>query len=100
MYGIIVKKVRCNNSSSYCNNNNNEPVIIGATGTISVPLRRYMRNIQGYHEIREIQTATIFGTAHVLWKVLIQKYKIYSICEITLRVTKIVNTEQLQHYIP
>jgi len=32
-------------------------------------------NIQRNHEIKEIQTATIFGTAHVLWKVIMQKYK-------------------------
>jgi len=31
------------------------PVIIGATGTISQSLRRYLSNISGKHEIKELQ---------------------------------------------
>jgi hypothetical protein len=47
------------------------PVIIGATGTISKSLRRYLSNIPGKHEIKELQTTAILSTAHILRKVLI-----------------------------
>ena len=76
------------------------PVIIGATGTISKSFRKYVSNIPGNHEVEELQKAAILGTAHILRKVLISKYKTYFTCEITLHVAEIVNTEQLQHYIP
>jgi hypothetical protein len=46
------------------------PVIIGATGTISKSLRKYVSNIPGNHEVREIQKTAILGTAHILRKVL------------------------------
>ena len=46
------------------------PVIIGATGTISKSLRQYLSNIPGKHEIKELQTTAILGTAHKLWEVL------------------------------
>jgi len=46
------------------------PVIIGATGTISISLLQYLSNIPGNHEIKEIQTTAILGTGHILWKVL------------------------------
>jgi hypothetical protein len=69
--------MRNSNNNNNDNNNKNKPVIIGAAGTISKSLRQYLSNIQGNHEIKEIETATIFGTAHVLWKVLMQKYKTY-----------------------
>jgi len=41
-------------------------VKIGATGTISKSLRKYLCNIPGKHEIRELQKTAIFGTAHIL----------------------------------
>jgi hypothetical protein len=47
------------------------PVIIGATGTFSKSFRKYMRTIQGNHEVRELQKTGILGTAHILRKVLI-----------------------------
>jgi len=31
------------------------PVIIGATGTISKSFRKYMSNIPGNHEVKELQ---------------------------------------------
>jgi hypothetical protein len=31
------------------------PVIIGATGTISKSFRKYVRNIPGNHEVKELQ---------------------------------------------
>jgi len=50
------------------------PVIIGATGTISKSFRKYMSNIPGNHEVKELQKRAISGTAHILWKVLTQRY--------------------------
>ena len=46
------------------------PVIIGATGTISKSLRKYIINIPGNHEVKELQKTDIFGTAHIFRKVL------------------------------
>ena len=46
------------------------PVIIGATGTISKSFRKYVSNIPGKHEVKELQKTAILGTAHVLRKVL------------------------------
>ena len=56
-------------------NNNNTvktnviPVIIGATGTISKSFRKYVSNIPGKHEVKELQKTAILGTAHILQKV-------------------------------
>jgi hypothetical protein len=46
------------------------PVIIGANGTISKSFRKYVSNIPGYHEVKELQKTAILGTAHILQKVL------------------------------
>jgi len=46
------------------------PVIIGATGTISKSFRKYVSNIPGNHEVKELQNTAILGTAHTLRKVL------------------------------
>ena len=46
-------------------------VIIGATGTISKSFRKYVSNIPGKHEVKELQKTAILGTAHILLKVLI-----------------------------
>jgi len=46
------------------------PVIIGATGTISKLFRKYVSNIPGKHEVKELQKIAILGTAHILRKVL------------------------------
>jgi hypothetical protein len=46
------------------------PVIIGATGTISKSFRKYVRNILGKHEVKELQKTAILDTAHILRKVL------------------------------
>jgi hypothetical protein len=46
------------------------PVIIGATGTISISFRKYVSTIPGNHEVRELQKTAILGTAHILRKVL------------------------------
>ena len=46
------------------------PVIIGATGTISKSLRKFVSNIPGKHEVKELHKTAILGTAHILRKVL------------------------------
>jgi len=46
------------------------PVIIGATGTISMSFRKYVNNIPGKHEVKELQKTATLGTAHILRKVL------------------------------
>ena len=46
------------------------PVITGATGTISKSFRKYVSNIPGKHEVKELQKTAILGTAHIFRKVL------------------------------
>jgi hypothetical protein len=46
------------------------PAIIGVTGTISKSLKKYMSNITGNHEVKELQKTAILDTAHILRKVL------------------------------
>jgi hypothetical protein len=46
------------------------PVIIGVTGTFLKSFRKYMSNIPGNNEVKELQKTAILGTAHTLWKVL------------------------------
>jgi len=46
------------------------PVIIGATGTISKSFGKYVSNISGKHEVKELQKTAVLGTAHILRKVL------------------------------
>ena len=46
------------------------PVIIGATRTISKIFRKYVSNIPGNHEVKELQKTDILDTAHILRKVL------------------------------
>ena len=46
------------------------PVIIGATGTVSESFRKYVSNIPGKHEVKELQKTATLGTAHILLKVL------------------------------
>jgi len=41
------------------------PVIIRATGTISKSFRKYVGNIPGNHEVKELQKTAILGTAHI-----------------------------------
>ena len=63
------------------NNNNNKqrmwnvkarviPIIIGATGTISKSFRKYVSDIPGNHNVKELQKTAILGTAHILRKLL------------------------------
>jgi len=50
------------------------PVITGATGTISKSFRKYVSNIPGNHEVKELQKTAILGTAHILRKMLTERY--------------------------
>jgi hypothetical protein len=45
-------------------------VIIGATGTVTKSLRKYLSKIPAQHEIKELQKTAISGTAHILRKVI------------------------------
>ena len=45
------------------------PIILGATGAISKSFRKYVSNIPGHHEVKELQSTAILGTAHILRKV-------------------------------
>jgi hypothetical protein len=47
------------------------PVIKGATETISKSFRKYLSNIPGKHNIKELQKTAILGTAHMFWKLLL-----------------------------
>jgi hypothetical protein len=46
------------------------PVIIGATGTVSKSSRKYVSNIPGNHDVKELQKTAKLSTAHILRKVL------------------------------
>ena len=46
------------------------PLTIGAIGTISQSFRKYVSNIPGNHEVKELQKTAILDTAHILRKVL------------------------------
>jgi len=46
------------------------PVIIRLTGAISKSFTKYMSNIPGKHEVKDLHKTAILGTAHILRKVL------------------------------
>ena len=46
------------------------PVTVGETGTISKSFRKYVSNIRGKPEVKDLQKTAILGTAHILRKVL------------------------------
>jgi hypothetical protein len=46
------------------------PVIMGATGTVSKSFRKYVSDIAGNRDVKELQKTAIFGTAHRLRRVL------------------------------
>jgi hypothetical protein len=45
-------------------------VITGATGTTSKSFRKYLNNIPGKNDIKELQKTVTFDTIHILWEVL------------------------------
>ena len=71
---IPVPPKRCR--KNFKDNNNNNiikaeliSVITGATGTISKSLRKYLINVQGKHEIKELQETALLGTEYKLREV-------------------------------
>jgi len=46
------------------------PVIIGATGTISKSFGKYVSDIPGNHDVKELEKTAILGTEHILREVL------------------------------
>ena len=40
------------------------PVIVGTTGTISKSFRKYVSNVPGKREDKELEKTAILGTAH------------------------------------
>jgi hypothetical protein len=50
------------------------PVLIGETGTISKSLRKYVSNTPGNRQVKELQKTATLGTAHILRKVLTERY--------------------------
>jgi hypothetical protein len=55
--------VECKNKGDTSNNRGD--------WTISKTFRKYVSNIPGNHEVKELQKTAILGTAHMLRKVLI-----------------------------
>jgi hypothetical protein len=55
------------------------PVVTGANGTMSKSFRKYLSNISGKHTIKELQKTAILGTACILEKVLMQKYRTFNV---------------------
>jgi hypothetical protein len=42
------------------------PAVIGATGTVTGGLRKYLEEIPSKHSIDSLQKTTILGTSHML----------------------------------
>jgi hypothetical protein len=57
------------------------PVTIVASGTVSKPFTKYLSNMPGKQEIKELQKTAIglLDTAHILREVLMHKYKRFDI---------------------
>jgi hypothetical protein len=55
------------------------PVIKRATGNTSKSSGKYLSNIPGNQEIEELQKTSTLDTAHILRKVLTQKYKTFNL---------------------
>jgi len=49
-------------------------LVIGETRTISKSFRKYVSNIPGNHEVKELQKTATLGIEHILRKVLMLKY--------------------------
>ena len=67
---VIKKKLRRNTAHVECKNKGDTSNNRGATGTVSKSFRKYLSNIPGKHEVKELQKTAILGTAHILRKVL------------------------------
>ena len=73
-------------------------LIIGTTGNISKSFRKYLNNIMGKHDSRELQTTAALGTAYVLRKEIMCEYKTFNMGNSITGSTKC--TERQQHYMP
>jgi hypothetical protein len=51
------------------------PIITGVTRTIFKSFRKYVSDVPGKHDVKELQKTAILCTAHILRKVLTGKYK-------------------------
>jgi hypothetical protein len=65
--GSVDEDTDVSSSSSNNNNNNNK---IGATETIYISFRKYVSDIPGNRDVKELQKTAILDTAHILRKVL------------------------------
>ena len=50
--------------------------VICTNRAISKSFTQYLSNIPGMHKTKEVQKTAILGTANLLWKELMKKYKI------------------------
>jgi len=46
------------------------PVITGATGIVTINLRKHLETIPGKHSIDSLQKTVTLATSHIKWKVL------------------------------
>jgi hypothetical protein len=46
------------------------PVITGATGIVTIVLKKYLETIPGKHSIDSLQKTAVLGTSHITRKVL------------------------------
>jgi len=83
----------------YYDSNNVKNVLTGTTESNSNSLRKYLSNIHGWHEIKELQkNSQIWHCTDTAGSADVKVQKNLT-CEITLHVAQTVNTEQLQHCI-
>jgi len=65
---------------------------------MSKSVRKYPINIPGKGDIKEVRRAVVPGNAHIRWKVLISKYKTFSVGnDITNTCNVSCDIKQLQH---
>jgi hypothetical protein len=54
--------------------NKNKLVTVEAPGTFSKSFRQYLSHAPGKYDIKQLENIAVFGTAHILREVLMQKY--------------------------
>ena len=74
-------------------------VVRGRMEPFQKSFRKYLSNITGNYEIQELQKQPYWTLDTYCGNVNVKVQNIFK-REITLHVAQIVNTEQLQHYIP
>ena len=68
-------------------------LIIGVTGSVSESFTKYLSNIPGKQDIKELQKTAILVTAHTIWKVLMCNSTKHAARQIALRVPQSATTE-------